>query len=84
MMHYIMNNCFFKPNQLLKDAKKLPKVPTVIIHGRYDVVCPIDQAWELHKLIPRARFEIVPAAGHRSSEPGNIDKLITYTDKFSK
>lgn len=84
LMHYVINNCFFKPNQLMEEIGKLPKVPTVIIHGRYDVICPIEQAWELHKALPKAKFEIIPASGHHSSEEGILSKLVEYTDKFVK
>lgn len=83
LMHYVINNCFLKENQLIKNAYKLPKVPTVIVHGRYDVVCPLDNAWELKKSIPNAILEIVPGVGHNSSEKGIQEKLIEYTDKFS-
>lgn len=83
LMHYVINDCFFKPNQLMKEINKLPKVPMVIIQGRYDVICPIDQAWRLYQALPHAKLEMVPAAGHHSSEPGIADKLIRYTDKFS-
>ncbi|MFC1600621.1 prolyl aminopeptidase [Patescibacteria group bacterium] len=83
LMHYVLNNCFLQEDQLIKNAKKLPKVPMVIIHGRYDVVCPLDNAWDLKKAIPHATLEIVPGAGHHSSEKGIRDKLIEYADKFS-
>lgn len=83
LMHYIINNFFLKENELIENAYKFPKVPTVIIHGRYDVICPLDNAWELKKAIPHTEFKIVQLAGHNSSEKGTIDKIIEYTDKFS-
>ena len=82
LLHYVVNNCFFKPNQLIKDINKLPKVPTAIIHGRYDIICPVDQAWKLQKVLPKAKFEIIPMSGHHSSEDGILSKLIECTDKF--
>lgn len=84
LLHYLLNNCFLKENQLIKNAYKLPKVPTVIIHGRYDVVCPLDNAWDLKKAIPHSQLETIPGAGHYSSEKGTIDKIIEYTDLFSE
>lgn len=84
LMHYIVNNCFFKQNQLLNDIDKLPNVPTVIIHGRYDVICPVEQAWELHKVLPKARFEIIPASGHHSFEEGILSELVEETERFAK
>ncbi len=83
LLHYLVNNCFFKENQLIKDASKLPKVRIVIIHGRYDVVCPVDNAWNLKKAIPHASLEIIPGAGHHRSERGMKDKIVEYTDKYS-
>jgi proline iminopeptidase len=49
------------------------------VHGRYDVVCPIENAWELHKAWPEARLEMVPDAGHSASEPGIVNALIQAT-----
>ena len=83
LMHYVVNNCFFKDNQLVKEAKKLPKVPTVIIQGRYDVVCPLDNAWDLKNAVLHSKLEIIPGVGHHSSERGTINKLIEYTDRYS-
>ena len=58
--------------------------PTVIVQGRYDVVCPATSAWELHKAFPEAEFIIVPDAGHSVSEPGIISALVDATDKFKE
>ena len=56
----------------------------MIVHGRYDVVCPVENAWELHKAWPESDLHIIPDSGHAMSEEGIKDKLIEYTDKFSK
>ena len=56
----------------------------MIVHGRYDVVCPVENAWELHKAWPESDLYIIPDSGHAMSEEGIKDKLIEYTDKFSK
>ena len=85
MLHYVVNGCFLTPNQLINDASRLQKVPTVIIHGRYDVVCPLKQAWELKNAMPHARFVIVSGAGHSTStSPRFINEIIRYTDRFAK
>jgi proline iminopeptidase len=84
MMHYLVNSSFIEPDQLLKNAGKIRPIPTVIIHGRYDVVCPFINAWRLHQVLPEAAFEIVPDAGHHHSDPGNQQQIIIYTDKFLK
>jgi proline iminopeptidase len=81
--HYFVNNCFFHTDQyLLEHVHKLRGIPAVIIHGRYDVVCPLENAWELHKAWPEAELEIIPAAGHSASEPGITDALIRATNRF--
>lgn len=77
--HYFVNNIFLKPNQILAEAYKLKNIPGVIVHGRYDVVCPLENAWDLHRAWPEARLEIVPDAGHSASEPGIVNALIQAT-----
>jgi proline iminopeptidase len=78
-----MNHCFMEPDQLLRDAGRLRDIPGVIIHGRYDVVCPVDNAWTLHQAWPEAELRIVPTAGHAASEPGIIDALVYATERFA-
>jgi proline iminopeptidase len=81
--HYFINNCFFsKEDQLLADIDKIRHIPTVIIHGRYDVVCPVKNAWDLHKAFPEAQLKIIADAGHAFDEPGILDALIEATDRF--
>jgi proline iminopeptidase len=81
--HYFTNRCFFKSdNWLVENVDAIRQIPTVIIHGRYDVVCPLDNAWELHKAFPEAELEIIPVAGHSASEPGIADALIRATNRF--
>jgi len=77
--HYFVNHIFLRPNQILDDAYKLKSIPGVIVHGRYDVVCPIENAWDLHKAWPEATLEIVPDAGHSASEPGIVNALVQAT-----
>jgi proline iminopeptidase len=62
---------------------KIRHIPAVIIQGRYDVVCPMASAWDLHKAFPEADFEIVQDAGHSITEKGIAAKLVEYTNKFS-
>lgn len=83
--HYFVNGGFFKhPNQLIQDAHKIAHIPSVIIHGRYDVICPVRNAWELHAALPESELHIIPNAGHAMSEPGILDALITATDMFAE
>jgi proline iminopeptidase len=82
--HYFVNQGFFeKDDQLLAGASKLRGLPGVIVHGRYDVVTPMETAWALHKAWPEAQFEIIPDAGHTATEPGIADALIRATDRFA-
>jgi proline iminopeptidase len=83
--HYFYNKGFFEnDNQLLKNIHLLRHIPAVIVQGRYDVVCPVQTAWELHKAWPEADFHIIDNAGHSVTEPGIQSKLIEYTEQFSK
>jgi proline iminopeptidase len=78
-----MNGCFFKTgNWLIENVESVRKIPAVIIHGRYDMICPFETAWELHKAWPEAEFEVIRDAGHAASEPGITDALIRATDRF--
>jgi len=82
--HYFMNNAFFPTdNYLIENVGKIRHVPAVIVQGRYDVVCPMKSAWELHRAWPEAEFVVVPDAGHSATEPGIVDALVTATDKFA-
>jgi len=83
--HYFVNRGFFKTdNWLIEHAPALSQIPGFIIQGRYDIVCPFESAWELHKAWPKAEFEVVKDAGHAASEPGITDALIRATDYFVK
>lgn len=74
--YYMANNCFLEEGQLLKEAKKLAGIPTVICHGRYDVICPPRAAYDLHKALPGSRLVWVEAAGHSGSSPPMRSALI--------
>jgi proline iminopeptidase len=81
--HYFKNAGFFaRDGQLLDEAFRLKDIPGVIIQGRYDVVTPMQTAWELHRAWPEARFIVVPDAGHTATEPGIADAIIQSTDRF--
>jgi proline iminopeptidase len=83
--HYFMNNAFFPTdNYLIENVGRIRSVPSVIVQGRYDVVCPIISAWDLHRAWPEAQLKIVPDAGHSISEPGIIDALVEATDNFGR
>ena len=81
--HYFVNNSFLKTDtQLLDEIGKIRHIPTVIVQGRYDVVCPMESAWALHRAFPEADLRITPDGGHSAFEPGNTHELISATDRF--
>ena len=82
--HYFVNNGFFETkNWLLENVGRIRNIPGVIIQGRYDVVCPIKSAWDLHRAWPESDLQIVPDAGHAASEPGILRRLVAATDRFA-
>lgn len=81
--HYFMNNSFFPTeNYLIENVDKIRHIPTVIVQGRYDVVCPATSAWELHRAFPEADLQIIADAGHSISEPGITSALVDAMDNF--
>ena len=80
--HYFMHDSYFRPNQLVEDAHKLKDIPGYIVHGRYDVICPVEQAWELYRAWPSAKLNIIADAGHSVVEKGITDALIAATDEL--
>jgi proline iminopeptidase len=82
--HYFVNGCFLEQNQILKHASRLAHVPATIVHGRYDMVCPLDNAWELHQAWPQANLQVIADAGHSASEPAIIDALVQATNAMAK
>ena len=83
--HYFMNNAFFSSdNYLIENVGRIRHIPGVIVQGRYDVVCPIMSAWDLHRAWPEAELKIIPDAGHSISEPGIVAALVGATDRFGR
>ncbi len=81
--YYFVHDSFLEANQLIKNATRLESVSGVIVHGRYDVICPLDGALALNKAWPESKLVVVPNAGHAATEPGIVDALITATDQFA-
>ena len=81
--HYFHHDCWLKPQQLLRGAGRLHGLPGTIVHGRYDMPCPLRYAWALHKAWPEAEFHLIEGAGHAYSEPAILDQLIRATDRFA-
>ncbi len=81
-LHYLVNHCFLLDTPLLPSVEQLRSIPTIIIHGRYDMVCPVAMAYELHQAWPEAELRIIPDAGHAAVEPGIASALIEATEQF--
>ncbi len=81
--HYFMHDSFLEVDQILRNAHRLADIPAIIVHGRYDIVCPVENAWALHRAWPQATLKIIADAGHSASEPGITDALIKATMTLS-
>lgn len=81
-VHYILNGCFVSHRDLLTEVKALAHIPTIIVQGRYDMVCPPITAWQLKQAMPHAEFHMVPDAGHSAMEPGTCAALVAATEQY--
>jgi proline iminopeptidase len=83
--HYFINGGFMRSDaQLIEDVGRIRHIPGVIVQGRYDVVCPMRTAWDLHRAWPEADLRIVADAGHSAFEAGTTHELVEATDRFSR
>jgi proline iminopeptidase len=80
--HYMQHRCFLRDNELIDAVPRFRHVPGVIVHGRYDMLCPTQGALLLAKAWPEAALHIVPDAGHAATEPGIRRQLVAATDRF--
>jgi proline iminopeptidase len=80
--HYFTHDIFLPENSLLEAVERLRDVPAVIVQGRYDAVCPIVTADDLHRAWPQAQYIVVPDAGHSAWEPGICAELVKATERF--
>ncbi len=82
--HYFKHDAWLTDGRgLLENIGRIRHIPGVIVQGRYDVVCPVKSAWDLHAVWPESELSIVPDAGHSASEPGIIHELVGATDRFA-
>ena len=82
--HYMRHHAFMGDHDLTNHIDKIRHIPAVIIQGRYDMVCPIVSADELHRAWPEAKYIVIPDAGHASWEPGIRTALLNATDRFAR
>ena len=84
-IHYIQHLCFVDGDQMLQAAaQQLQSIPTTIVQGRYDMVCPPQTAWELSKVLPHSTLVMVPDAGHSAMEPGTCQALLNATEQYKQ
>ena len=82
--HYFVHRGFFEhEDQLVRDVPRIRHVPSVIVQGRYDVVCPMETAWLLHRAWPEAELLVCPGAGHSAFEPEIVSHLVQATERFA-
>jgi len=82
--HYFINHCWLEPDQLLNNIQTIRHLPGYIVHGRYDAICPVEQAWQLATAWPEAELSIIETAGHAIVEPGITDELLKITRDMSE
>ena len=80
--HYFVNHGFIGANEILDNINKIKDIPGIIVQGRYDMICPMESAWDLNQAWPSSELHIVPDAGHASTERGTIDALVRATRIF--
>jgi proline iminopeptidase len=80
--HYFRHGAWLEPGQLLRNIDKIRHIPATLIHGRYDIICPVKSACDLVAAWPEAELDIV-LAGHAASEPAIVDQLVQATDRLA-
>ncbi|QQQ03007.1 prolyl aminopeptidase [Lysobacter enzymogenes] len=81
--HYFRHDVFLEPDQLLRDIGRIREIPATIVHGRYDIICPVKSAVDLAAAWPEAELRIV-LAGHSAADPAIVDALVTATDTLAE
>ena len=82
--HYMRHALFLGEGELLLNIDRLRHLPGIIVQGRYDIVCPIWSADDLHRAWPEAQYIVVPDAGHSAMEPGTRAQLMAATERMKR
>jgi proline iminopeptidase len=80
--HYFLHDGFMEDDQLIRNVGRIRHLPAVIVQGRYDMVCPLVSADDLHHAWPEAEYTVVPDAGHSALEPSIRSRLIDAMERF--
>ncbi len=78
-LHYEANQFFLEPDQLVKNLKEVESVPTILVHGRYDLLCTIEETYEVKKRLQNAELLILPTSNHRLTAEGEIARKLAFT-----
>jgi len=81
-MHYAVNSYFLRENQLLEDCLNICGIPIILLHGRYDLVCPVEAGYTLNRALPESRLEVLPNAGHIARGEEMVDALVRATGEM--
>ncbi|MEQ1637089.1 MAG: prolyl aminopeptidase [Methylococcales bacterium] len=81
-LHYAQQHYFMAEGQILANCYRLQEIPTIIIHGRLDLMCPMDAAMCLHGALPQAEYIVLPNAGHIAKGDDMLDALVAATDQM--
>jgi proline iminopeptidase len=82
--YYFMNKCFIEDNQILDNMRLIKHIPALLVHGRYDMITPLDNSHRLQRAWPKSELAIVRDAGHASSEPALTDTVVDATNRMGK
>lgn len=83
-LHYESNRYFLRPHQLVEDAVKISHIPAIIVHGRYDLLCPVDATWEIKKKLNHVEVLILPTSNHRLTAEGEIARKLAFAVFLNK
>lgn len=83
-VHYFKHHSFLEENQILRDMDRIKHIPGMIVHGRYDMICPLDNATDLHHEWVNSELQIIRDAGHSAAEAGITDALVRATDEMAR
>jgi proline iminopeptidase len=78
-LHYEANNFFLEPDQLIKNLESIHSIPTILVHGRYDVLCPVEQMWQVQARLEHVETVILPSSNHKLTAEGDIAKNIAFS-----
>jgi proline iminopeptidase len=83
-LHYEANNFFLEPDQLIENMSRIANIPTVIVHGRYDVLCPVEGMWEIKKRLNNVELVILPSSNHKLTAEGEIARSLAFNFYLEK